>query len=67
MTRATIGQPGREQVDISKEERLEKCNTCYSIFINIEGATRTMARHDGRIGSFAQELLRGFENSKLFS
>lgn len=65
LTRATIGQ-GREQVDISKEERLDKCNKCYSIFVSIEGTARTMARHDGRVGSIAQDLLRGFENAKLF-
>ena len=66
MTRATMGQ-GREQVDIVKEERLEKCNKCYDMFVGIEDTARTMARHDGRVGSNAQELLRSFDGSKLFT
>jgi katanin p80 WD40 repeat-containing subunit B1 len=65
MTRATIGQ-GRDQVDISKEERLDKCNKCFSIFMSMEGSVRTIAQHDGRVGTTAQELLRGFDSAKLW-
>jgi len=64
MTRATIGA-GRDQVDISKEERLEKCNKCFDIFVRMESNVRSMARHDGRVGCAAQELLRGFDAAKL--
>jgi len=63
MTRATFSQGG--QVDISKEERLEKCNKCFQMFGQIEGTTRNLAKHDGRVGTVAQELLRGFDGAKL--
>lgn len=63
MTRATA--QGRDQVDISKEERLEKCNKCYAYFMHMEARARALGAHDGRAGTAAQELLRGFDQSKL--
>ena len=64
MTRATVGQ-SRDSVDISKEERLEKCNKCHGLFLGMEQTARQIARHDGRVGEHAQELCRAFDAAKL--
>eukprot|EP00656_Telonema_subtile_P046073 TRINITY_DN5239_c0_g2_i1.p1 TRINITY_DN5239_c0_g2~~TRINITY_DN5239_c0_g2_i1.p1 ORF type:complete len:483 (+),score=93.88 TRINITY_DN5239_c0_g2_i1:244-1692(+) len=64
MTRA-VASSSRGEVDISKEERLEKCNKCFAILQQIEKNVRNIARHDGRVGTHAQELLRSFDSAKL--
>lgn len=65
MTRAVAGSSTRGEVDISKEERLQKCNHCFVILQQIETEARGMAKHDGRVGTHAQELLRSFDAAKL--
>lgn len=69
MTRAVAGASGpagnRVEVDVAKEERLNKCNKCFSILQQIESGARAIGKHDGRVGTHAQELIRSFESAKL--
>eukprot|EP00658_Telonema_sp_P-2_P005482 TRINITY_DN12047_c0_g1_i1.p1 TRINITY_DN12047_c0_g1~~TRINITY_DN12047_c0_g1_i1.p1 ORF type:complete len:670 (+),score=113.01 TRINITY_DN12047_c0_g1_i1:73-2082(+) len=64
MTRAVAGS-ARGDVDISREERLDKCNKCFFILQHIEAESHKIAKHDGRVGTHAQELLRSFDAAKL--
>ena len=65
MTRAVAGSSQRGEVDMAKEERLEKCNKCFAILQQIEAGAQSISKHDGRVGAHAQELLRTFEQAKL--
>lgn len=68
MTRAVAGAsagPNRAEVDLAKEERLHKCNKCFSILQQIEVGARAIGKHDGRVGTHAQELIRSFDSAKL--
>ncbi|GAQ80741.1 WD repeat-containing protein [Klebsormidium nitens] len=50
-------------VDLSAEERLERCNACYRGFLVLRGKLEGLARTSGEVGKMSRELI--FELEEL--
>ena len=44
-------------VDISREERIQKCKLCHAKFLEIQSCLRELGHMPGKIGSTAQDTL----------
>lgn len=54
--KTTREAPVAKGVDITKEERLEKCNLCHSNFVTIQHLVSSLSRRSGSVGSNAKDL-----------
>ncbi len=54
--KTTREAPSVKGVDISKEERLEKCQACYNYLVTIQHLVTPMARRSGTAGKNAKDL-----------
>ncbi|GAA6110097.1 katanin p80 WD40 repeat-containing subunit B1 [Tachysurus ichikawai] len=52
----TLSAPPSVGVDITREERLQKCKTCYKQLKNLSNVVKNRAEHVGRHGSTFREL-----------
>lgn len=56
MIKTTREAPPAKGVDISKEERLEKCQSCYQSLVTIQHLIVPLTRRSGTIGKNAKDL-----------
>lgn len=54
--KTTREAPMAKGVDISKEERLEKCQTCHTNLVSIQQLVTPLTRRSGSVGSNAKDL-----------
>jgi katanin p80 WD40 repeat-containing subunit B1 len=56
LIKTTRDAPTAKGVDLSKEERLEKCQTCYNNLVTIQHLAVNLIRHPGTVGKNAKDL-----------
>eukprot|EP01135_Chromosphaera_perkinsii_P007939 Nk52_evm11s1073 gene=Nk52_evmTU11s1073 len=62
MITSTMDAPPHKGVDISREERLQKCEKCYECLLRIKALLSKMIRLSGDAGTSVRDLSKQFEN-----
>lgn len=57
LIKTTREAPTAKGVDLSKEERLEKCQSCYTHLITIQHLVVPLTRRPGTVGKNAKDLI----------
>lgn len=56
LIKSTRDAPAAKGVDLSKEERLEKCNSCHANLVTIQHLIVPLGRRSGTVGKNAKDL-----------